>query len=69
MPETVNPKELTATAPLLFIILSLPLYSVALWGILKILDADLRWTQCSAVIAITMAIRMWDRGLFAQKRR
>jgi len=69
MPETLNPKELTATAPLLFIILSLPLYSVALWGILKILDADLRWTQCSAVIAITMAIRMWDRGLFAQKRR
>ena len=69
MPETLNPKELTATAPLLFIIQSLPLYSVALWGILKILDADLRWTQCSAVIAITMAIRMWDRGLFAQKRR
>ena len=69
MPETLNPKELTATAPLLFIILSLPLYSVALWGILKILDADLRWTQCSAVVAITMAIRMWDRGLFAQKRR
>ena len=27
------------------------------------------WTQCSAVVAITMAIRMWDRGLFAQKRR
>ena len=69
MPEIVNPKELTATAPFLFIVLSLPLYSVALWGILKILDADLRWTQCSAVIAITMAIRMWDRGLFAQKRR
>ena len=39
MPETLNPKELTATAPLLFIILSLPLYSVALWGILKLLDA------------------------------
>ena len=69
MRETLNPKELPATAPLLFIILSLPLYSVALWGILKILDADLRWTQCSAVIAITMAIRMWDRGLFAQNRR
>ena len=69
MPETVDSKEITATAPLMFIFLSLPLYAVALWGILKILDADLRWTQCSAVVAITMAIRMWDRGLFAQKRR
>jgi|TARA_B110001454_G_C12704842_1_gene428154 hypothetical protein len=69
VPETIDPAELTATAPLLFIVLSLPLYSLALWGILKILDADLRWTQCSAVIAITMAMRMWDRGLFGQKRK
>ena len=69
MPEAVDPADFTATAPLLFIILSLPLYSVALWGILKILEADLKWTQCSAVIAITMAMRMWDRGLFGQKRR
>jgi len=69
VPETVNANELTATAPLLFIILSLPLYSVALWGILKILGADLRWGQCSAVVAITMATRLWDRGLFGQKRK
>lgn len=69
MPETADSADFTATAPLLFIILSLPLYSVALWGILKILEADLKWTQCSAIIAITMAMRMWDRGLFGQKRR
>tara|TARA_Y100001949_G_C15863702_1_gene276211 strand:+ start:546 stop:743 length:198 start_codon:yes stop_codon:yes gene_type:complete len=65
MPE----EELTATAPLLMLIFSLPLYSVALWGVLKILDADLRWTQCSAVVAIAMVTRMLDRGLFGQKRR
>lgn len=69
MPETVDPKELTATAPILFIVMSIPLYAVALWGVLKILDADLRWTQCSAVCAIAMAMRMWDRGLFGQKRK
>ena len=69
MPEAADSADFTATAPLLFIILSLPLYSVALWGILKILEADLKWTQCSAIIAITMAMRMWDRGLFGQKRR
>ncbi len=56
-------------APLMFVFLSLPLYAVALWGILKILGADLRWTQCSAIVAIAMVIRVWDRGLFAQKRR
>ena len=69
MPETVDSKEITATAPLMFIFLSLPLYAVALWGVLKILDADLRWTQCSAIMSIAMVLRMWDRGLFGQKRR
>ncbi len=69
MPETAKPEDFSATAPLLFIVFSMPLYSVALWGVLKILDADLRWTQCSAVVAIMMAMRLWDRGLFAQKRR
>lgn len=66
MPEK---QDFSATAPLLLIIFSMPLYSVALWGVLKILDADLRWTQCSAVIAICMAMRLWDRGLFGQQRR
>lgn len=65
MPE----EKLAATAPLLFIIFSLPLYSVALWGVLKILEADLKWTQCSAIVAIAMVTRMLDRGLFGQKRR
>ena len=42
----------------------LPIYALGLWLVSQILGWDLRWTQCSGLIAIVMVLRVIDKALF-----
>jgi hypothetical protein len=52
---------------LLVFVIFLPVYALGLWLASQILGWDLRWTQCSGLIAIIMVGRVIDRALFGIK--
>ena len=52
---------------LLVFVIFLPVYSLGLWLSSQILGWDLRWTQCSGLIAIIMVGRVIDKALFARE--
>jgi hypothetical protein len=58
--------ESSAAIPggLLVFIFFLPIYALGLWLVSQILGWDLRWTQCSGLIAIVMVLRVIDKALF-----
>lgn len=52
---------------LLVFVIFLPVYALGLWLSSQILGWDLRWTQCSGLIAIIMVGRVIDKALFARE--
>jgi hypothetical protein len=53
---------------ILIFLIFLPLYAAGLFLMCKIIGWDMRWTQCSGLIAIVQVMRVVDRMLFRSGR-
>jgi len=58
----------TASGGLLIFLIFLPLYAAGLFLMCKIIGWDMRWTQCSGLVAIAQVMRLLDRALFRSGR-
>ena len=58
----------TASGGLLIFLIFLPLYAAGLFLMCSIIGWDMRWTQCSGLVAIFQVIRVVDRMLFRSGR-
>jgi hypothetical protein len=54
---------------ILVFVIFLPIYAAGLFFMCKILGWDLRWTQCSGLVAIAQVMRLMDRLLFYSGRQ
>ena len=53
---------------ILIFLIFLPLYAAGLFLMCKIMGWDLRWTQCSGLVAIAQVMRLMDHALFRSGR-
>lgn len=68
MGDLPNSDARTAGGGILIFLIFLPLYAAGLFLACKILGWDLRWTQCSGLVAIVQVVRVVDRMLFRTGR-
>jgi hypothetical protein len=61
------------TGVFLVVVLTILLNALALWVVVKLLNSagaiewDIPWRHCSALSAIFVITRAWDRGLFGRR--
>lgn len=66
--DFLEDSRLAPAGGLLIFLIFLPLYAVALFLMCKIVGWDVRWTQCSGLVAIVQVMRLVDRLLFRSSR-